>query len=224
MNNNSFLKRLLAPILVTILLVGMFLSFLHNIDKRHASVIEDIKNRRAVVLSPECREKDLSEIIFNNGYAESEKDANFIASVLVTRQKENGHLPSLYTLQKRLFGQVPASMADSCGVLAKRLQKSYENLGLDLPLLPLNKDKIKPGDGKITVSVYQKVESKKWWKKLLRFEDEIPCQDVPVRLIAHFRDSLNQPDTTIIGFILTDTKGLAVFDGLDTESSYKERL
>lgn len=220
MDKRNLFKNLLFPIVVTILLVGMFLSFLHNIDKRHASVIEDLKNRRAVVLSPDCREKDLSEIIFNNGYAESEKDANFIASVLVTRQKENGHLPSLYTLQKRLFGQVPASMADSCGVLAKRLQKSYENLGLDLPLLPLNKDKIKPGDGKITVSVYQKVESKKWWKKLLRFEDEIPCQDVPVRLIAHFRDSLNQPDTTIIGFILTDTKGLAVFDGLDTESSY----
>lgn len=220
MDKRNLFKNLLFPIIVTVLLVGMFLSFLHNIDKRHASVIEDLKNRRAVVLSPDCREKDLSEIIFNNGYAESEKDANFIASVLVTRQKENGHLPSLYTLQKRLFGQVPASMADSCGVLAKRLQKSYENLGLDLPLLPLNKDKIKPGDGKITVSVYQKVESKKWWKKLLRFEDEIPCQDVPVRLIAHFRDSLNQPDTTIIGFILTDTKGLAVFDGLDTESSY----
>lgn len=220
MDKRNLFKNLLFPIIVTVLLVGMFLSFLHNIDKRHASVIEDLKNRRAVVLSPDCREKDLSEIIFNNGYAESEKDADFIASVLVTRQKENGQLPSLYTLQKRLFGQVPASMADSCGVLAKRLQKSYENLGLDLPLLPLNKDKIKPGAGKITVSVYQKVESKKWWKKLLRFEDEIPCQDVPVRLIAHFRDSLNQPDTTIIGFILTDTKGLAVFDGLDTESSY----
>lgn len=220
MDKRNLFKNLLFPIIVTVLLVGMFLSFLHNIDKRHASVIEDLKNRRAVVLSPDCREKDLSEIIFNNGYAESEKDADFIASVLVTRQKENGQLPSLYTLQKRLFGQVPASMADSCGVLAKRLQKSYENLGLDLPLLPLNKDKIKPGAGKITVSVYQKVESKKWWKKLLKIEDEIPCQDVPVCLIAHFRDSLNQPDTTIIGYIPTDTKGLAVFDGLDTESSY----
>lgn len=220
MDKRNLFKNLLFPIIVTVLLVGMFLSFLHNIDKRHASVIEDLKNRRAVVLSPDCREKDLSEIIFNNGYAESEKDADFIASVLVTRQKENGQLPSLYTLQKRLFGQVPASMADSCGVLAKRLQKSYENLGLDLPLLPLNKDKIKPGAGKITVSVYQKVESKKWLKKLLKIEDEIPCQDVPVCLIAHFRDSLNQPDTTIIGYIPTDTKGLAVFDGLDTESSY----
>ena len=220
MNNNSFLKRLLAPVLVTILLVGMFLSFLHNIDKRHASVIEDIKNRRAVVLSPDCREKDLSEIIFNNGYAESEKDADFIASVLVNRQKENGRLPSLYTLQKRLFGQVPVSMADSCGVLTQRLRNSFKNLGQITPLLPFDKDKIKHGDAKITVSVYQKVESKQWLKKLLRIEDEIPCQDVPVQLIAHFRDSLNQPTTDTIGFIMTDSNGLAVFNGLNTEDSY----
>jgi cell division protein FtsW (lipid II flippase)/cell division protein FtsI/penicillin-binding protein 2 len=198
----------------------MFLSFLHNIDKRHASVIEELKNRRAVVLSPDCREKDLSEIIFNNGYAESEKDADFIASVLVNRQKENGQLPSLYTLQKRLFGQVPVSMADSCGVLTQRLNNSFKNLGQTTPLLPFDKDKIKQGNTKITVSVYQKVESNKWWKKLLRIEDEFPCQDVPVQLIAHFRDSLNQPSTDTIGFIMTDANGLAVFNSLNTEDSY----
>ena len=168
MNKQYHFRSLLPPIIVSIILVGMFLSFLHNIDKRHASVIEELKNRRAVVLSPDCREKDLSEIIFNNGYAESEKDADFIASVLVNRQKENGQLPSLYTLQKRLFGQVPVSMADSCGVLTQRLNNSFKNLGQTTPLLPFDKDKIKQGNTKITVSVYQKVESNKWWKKLLR--------------------------------------------------------
>lgn len=85
MDKRALLKNLLFPIIVTVLLVGMFLSFLHNIDRRHSSVIEDIKNRRAVVLSPDCKEKDLSEIIFNNGYAETEEDASFIASVLVNR-------------------------------------------------------------------------------------------------------------------------------------------
>ena len=220
MDKRALLKNLLFPIIVTVLLVGMFLSFLHNIDRRHASVIEDIKNRRAVVLSPDCKEKDLSEIIFNNGYAETEEDASFIASVLVNRQKESGRLPSLYTLQKRLFGQVPVAMADSCKVLTKRVKSSCDKLGQNTPLDSLDKERIHPGNDKITVRVYEKVESKNWLKKLLRVEDEKACENIRVQLIAHYRDSLDKPAADTIGFVLTDSEGNAVFDNLNTEDSY----
>lgn len=220
MDKRALLKNLLFPIIVTVLLVGMFLSFLHNIDRRHASVIEDIKNRRAVVLSPDCKEKDLSEIIFNNGYAETEEDASFIASVLVNRQKESGRPPSLYTLQKRLFGQVPVAMADSCKVLTKRVKSSCDNLGQNTLLDSLDRERIHPGNDKITVRVYEKVESKNWLKKLLRVEDEKACENIRVQLIAHYRDTLNKPATDTIGFVLTDSEGNAVFDNLNTEDSY----
>lgn len=220
MEKQGRFKELLPPIIVSILLVGMFLSFLRNVDKRHASVIEDIRNDRAVVLSPECDEKTLSEILYNNNYTEQKQDADFIASVLIKRQNEFGQLPSLYTLQKRLFGQVPVTMADSCKVLSNRVENSCDKLGQNASISPLDKEKIHPGNGRITVKVYEKIDSKKWWKKLLRVEDTIPCENVPVRLMAHYRDSVNEPQKDTIGFLLTNTEGYAVFDSLDTEASY----
>lgn len=220
MEKQGRFKELLPPIIVSILLVGMFLSFLRNVDKRHALVIEDIRNDRAVVLSPECDEKTLSEILYNNNYTEQKQDADFIASVLIKRQNEFGQLPSLYTLQKRLFGQVPVTMADSCKVLSNRIENSCDKLGQNASISPLDKEKIHPGNGRITVKVYEKIDSKKWWKKLLRVEDTIPCENVPVRLMAHYRDSVNEPQKDTIGFLLTNTEGYAVFDSLDTEASY----
>lgn len=213
-------KGLLPVIAVSILLMGMFHGLLNKLDKRHASVIDDIKNERAVVLSPECSEKTLSDILYNNNYTELKEDADFIASVLIKRQNELGQLPSLYTLQKRLYGQVPVAMADSCKVLSKRVEKSCDKLGQHSTLSPLDKGKIHPGNGRITVKVYEKVESKKWWKNLLKIEDEISCQDVPVQLVAHYRDSLNESQKDAIGFVLTNSEGNAVFDSLDTEASY----
>jgi hypothetical protein len=81
----------------------MFFSFLHNTDKRFAPVIDDIKNQRAIVLSPDCDTIVLSEIILNNGYAETKEDADFIASTIVHRQKELGRLPSLFDPTEKTF-------------------------------------------------------------------------------------------------------------------------
>ncbi len=227
MDNQLFPKSLVAPIVVSILLVGMFLSFLKNFDKRNESVINDIKDGRAIVLEPDCSREVLSDIIFTDGYAETKKDADFIASVLTERQKEFGTIPSLYTLQKRAFGQVPIQLADSCGVLLKQQEASYEKLGQkedgkDIVLFSYNynKDSIRTGSGRITVKVYKKTESSIWWKKWLRLEDKVPCADTPVRLLTHFRDSLNKADTSVVGYLITDSTGRVSFEGLDTKASY----
>lgn len=218
--NNT--NGLLLPLIVSILLVGMFFSFLRSFDKRNAVVNDNIKNERAIVLSADCDEKVLSEIIFNNGYAESKDDADFIASILAKRQKEYGKLPSLYTLQKRLFGQVPALLADSCGKLSTKLDYSCNKLGQNDKVFPFVKDSLRPDcNGKIVASVFDKVESPNKLKKLLKIEDKVPCPGVQVRLVTHFRDSLGQAcDPVIVGYLPTDSIGLAVFDGLDTEASY----
>lgn len=221
MGKQGRFKGLLPPIIVSTLLLGMFLSFLRNVDKRHTLVIEDINNERAVVLSPECNTKTLSEIIYNDGYAETKEDADFIASVLINRQKKEGRLPSLFALQKRAFGQVAADTAADKGVLSKKLLKSYEILGQDRKPFPLNMDSHHLGNGKMMVTVFKKVESSKWWKKLLKIEDKVPCAAVPVKLSTHFRDSLgNVCEPVVLGFDTTDSKGIVVFEGLDTAASY----
>lgn len=222
MKNQGRFKGLLPPIVISILLVGMFLAFLSNFDKRNESVIEDIQDGNAVVLSPDCDTIVLAEIIDNNGYADTLPDAVYIASVLKKRQKELGRLPSLYTLQKRAFGQVPADTAAIKKRLLTKLDKSYSILGQNDTVFSFSKDSIRSGGkAKMTVVVYKKVESDKWWKKLLKMEDTIHCKDVPVRLCAHFRDSLNKPcKPAPIGFDSTDYHGEAIFEGLDTTISY----
>lgn len=225
MDNQLFPKSLVAPVVVSILLVGMFLSFLKNLDKRNATVTDDIINERAVVLDSNCSEKVLSDIIFTDGYAETRKDADFIASVLTERQKELGTIPSLYTLQKRAFGQVPIQLADSCGVLLKQQEASYERLGQkadgeSIVLFSYSKDSVRTGNGRITVNVYKKAESSIWWKKKLRLEERVPCAGIPVRLTTHYRDSLNKARSSVIGYLTTDSTGRVSFEGLDTKASY----
>ena len=168
MNNRILFKGSVPPAIVTLILVGMFLSLMHNTNKKYKSIVEDLeKGSSTIVLSPACNEKKLSDIIFNNGYADSEDDADFIAAILIKNQKEDGRLPSLYTLQKRAFGQIPARMADSCGVLLSQLQRSYNKLGLNDTIIPFNKDSIRDGVGIIIVNVYEKIESSIWWKEKL---------------------------------------------------------
>ena len=198
-------------------MVGMFLSFLHNVEKRHASVIDDIKEGRSIVLSPDCDTVVLSNIISNNGYAETE-DAGFIAAVLRKRQEENGRLPSLYTLQKRAFGQVSADTVENCGVLSSRLKDSYKALGRTDQIFPFCKDSLPVGGkGKFVVQVFKKEESHKWWKKVLKKEDDVPTKVDTVLLRTYVRDSLNQLcDLVTVGFLPTDS----VFEGLDTTASY----
>lgn len=225
MNKQLFSNKLFAPVVVSIVLVGMFLSFLHNLDKRNASVVDDLINERTVVLDPDCSEKVLSDIIYTDGYADTKKDADFIAKVLIERQNDYGRLTSLYSLQKRFFGQVPIQMADSCKVLLKQQDASLERLGQknqgkDIVIIPYSKDSLCTGNGTITVNVYKKVESSTWWKRKLRLEDRVPCAGIPVRLATHFRDSLNNACSDIVGYLITDSIGRVSFNGLDTKASF----
>lgn len=219
MDKPSRFKGLLAPLVVTLLLVGMFYSFLRHVDKRLDVVTKSINDSTAVVLSPNCDTAVLSKIIFTNNYVETKKDADFIAATLVSRQKEEGRLPSLFILQKRAFGQVPAVMAADSGVLLKRLDASREKLGQDAILTegvidtvsPYRNDSIR--DGRIVVHVVKEdpASSRK----------KIPCESgIYVRLTIHFRDSLNQASSAVLGYACTDAKGVAVFDHLVTAASY----
>ncbi len=219
MNRRSPIKELLPPIIVSVVLVGLFISLLHNVDRRNASVVADIENKRAVVLSPGCDTSLLSEIIYNDGYAETKEDADFIASVLVERQKKKGRLPSLFTLQKRAFGQVKADTAAAEGVLPLKLKTSYDKIGQNDTVFPFE-EPIHGGIGKMTVKVYKKKPSEKWWKRMMKMEDNDPCKVDTVLLTTYYRDSLNAPCPAAVGFLPTDSLGVAVFCGLDTAASY----
>lgn len=230
MKNQGRFKGLLPPIVISILLVGMFLTFLSNFDKRNESVIKDIQDGNAIVLSPDCDTIVLAEIIDNNGYADTLPDAVYIASVLKKRQKELGRLPSLYTLQKRAFGQVPADTVAQNGFLQQKLQASRKRLFQNVKVPQYCKDSF-PDEwgGKIIVTVFEKKESENWWKKKLKIEDQVPCRVDTVVLITHYRDSLGKASFDTLGYLpmapmverhKKDTTYKAIFENLDINASY----
>lgn len=222
--------KIIAPFIISILLVGMFLSFLFNFDKRYSDVVNDLQEERAIVLEPNFNEEVLSKIIYNDGYAETSSDAKFITSILAQRQKDNGQLASLYTLQKRAHGQVPILLADSCKAMNSQRLASLEKIGQNdtyfAEFIEKKEHLYSPDDtsytgvGKMKVFVYKKKESSVWWKKILKIEDKVACEGVPVRLTSHFRDSLNHASSAIVGFRTTDSTGVVYFEKLNIGDSY----
>lgn len=205
-------RGLLPPIIVTIVMGVMFLSYLSHVSDELTSVSKEIKNKHAVVLDKTCAINVLSDIICNNGYSETKSDADFIAEVLIRRQEEMGRLPNLYALQKRDIGQVSASLVDSCRVLVSRHNESCDNLGQNDSIFPFVVDSAYGArGGKIMAKVYKKVTSS---SKI------IPCKDVPVRITSHFRDTLGLACSEVLGYAVTDSQGVAVFDVLNTQLSY----
>lgn len=221
MKSKGYFWKLAAPSVVSLVLIGMFIALLSRVDDRLSSVKEDLNNGRSIVLNPDCEHKLLSEIIFNNGYAETNRDADFIASILIERQNEYGRLSSLYSLQKRKQGQVRMSQIDSSSVMNSQREASIKRLGQDENMMAFCKDSLAPGgNGKIVVKVFSKEESHTRLNKLFNIDNKIPCTGVPVRLTTHFRDSSNQAKSIVVGYVLTDSTGVAVFDGLDMGESY----
>lgn len=221
MRRKSIFVNFAAVIVATLALLWLRHSMLSNLDGRFDNVTEDYANGIAVNLSSDTDKEALSAVILNNMYAENKKDADFIAGVIVERLKD-GDFPYLYVLQKRKYGQVPAVMADSCEVLSEIYKKSCEDLGQIESY-----DEYKPTgqcSGKIKVIVTTPVDVdsmsrvKKFFAKM--FPKKVPCVGDTVRLLKYYRDSLSVVQTDTLGFLLTDSTGVALFEGLDTSASY----
>lgn len=202
-------------ILATIVLLNLYASYVNNTKERFDKIKASIDEGTTIVLCPDANKESLRRIIYENGYCDSIKDAEFIADTLIERQRHE-RLKSLFSLQKREIGQVLAHDADSYHVLDTILSISRDNLGLENNntfdyVIPAN-----CGSDSITVMVERELE--KTSKFQLR-TSRIKCCNVPVRLQLHHRnDSLESPMT--LGFGWTDENGIVVFRGLFADSSY----
>ena len=201
-----------AMLISTTLLCGMLIIFFCNLKSRFNAVEEGYKNKKVVNLSTSISEEDISAILLNNKYIGNEQDANFIADTLAARLHRNLEYPNLYYLQKRVYGKVPALVADSANVLTNVLENSYKAIGLDslIQSIPLNtllcNNNLKCGEGIITVQLYS--------EELQNYADAI------VVLREYYIDSLNYAKDSILGYAKTDSMGTAVFSGLDKNRAY----
>lgn len=212
-----------AMVASTLILCGMFILYLHNLSPQLKKVEEDYKEAYAINLSSETDKQQLSQILITNGYVANQHDADYVADSIVARLKRGILYTNLYYLQKRDYGQVPAMVAEKEGVLTNKLKLSYEELGLtdslpetDSLVTKLNLGR-KGGDGKITVRVYEKQSRGKVRDRLLGAK-KIFRKDVLVCLREYYVDSVEHTD--VVGYAKTDSKGRAVFTGLDRTCGY----
>lgn len=214
----TFLKRfgVIPVLLVTLVLIRMFSSYLTNLKDDLSEINKDIKEGTTVVLSPDTDIELLSKVIYENGYCDSLSDAGFIASTLVERQKE-GRLPSLFSLQKRDVGQIPATIADSLNVLSSILYASRERIGLTNGSETEYDPSVFGGSDSIVVVIERELEktTTNWFRTTKE-----RCEGVPVRLLLHYHDSLRSPQIDTLGFGFTNEDGTVVFRGLFNDSSY----
>lgn len=212
---NTFRKY--AVLLATLLLCGLFVSLLLNKRQYFREVEDNYANHRSINLQKGISVNDLSALLLRNGYVANDSDAFLIADTVAARL-ERFRFPTLYHLQKRAYGQIPASVADSVGRLTKKLERSYEAIGQtnDVPLLSESGSELNidngnhsVNNGKIFVQVYSK--------------DGVPCSDVAVRLTEYYKDSVEgkpMGHESVIGYAKTDSLGRAVFTGLDYSRGY----
>lgn len=212
-----------AMVASTLILCGMFILYLHNLSPQLKKVEEDYKEAYAINLSSETDKQQLSQILITNGYVANQHDADYVADSIVARLKRGILYTNLYYLQKRDYGQVPAMVAEKEGVLTNKLKLSHEELGLtdslpetDSLVTKLNLGR-KGGDGKITVRLYEKQSRGKVRDRLLGAK-KIFRKDVLVCLREYYVDSVEHTD--VVGYAKTDSKGRAVFTGLDRTCGY----
>lgn len=205
---NTFRKY--AILCSTLVLCGLFLVFLHNLNPQFQKTETDYKEHRAVNLSGNTSKTELADLLFNNGYVDSTKDAAYIADTLVERLKRHEY-PNLYHLQKRAYGKVPRMVADSIGVLKDLIEISDSLVGLkdNLPspnTLPVvwNKND-KDCDGELTI--------------IIKSKDGSNLGDVLVRVEEHYLQA-DSVITGVIGYVKTDSNGIAQIKGLDRNKGY----
>ena len=199
-----------SVLIATVALLALLFVFFNNLDGRFKKVESDYKAGRAINLSGATNPDSLSMLLVNHGYVDNTEDADYIAQTLVQRAKQDKY-NYLYILQKRKYGQVPASEAESLGRLTKQLEASSKRLGQDteLPALSSLEHTLDLGNadgGKITVVVKDDTIAK--------------CASVVVRLTEHYADTLGLAYTKVLGYATTDASGKAYFTGLDKNKAY----
>ena len=201
--------RKYAILCSTLVLCGMLSIFLQNLSPQFEKTETDYKEHRAVNLSAETTKTELSELLYNNGYVANERDAAYIADTLVKRLKRLEY-PNLYYLQKRAYGKVPMVVAGSDSVLINKVENSNELIGL--------KDSIPSSELLSSVLTLDSVNGVGKLMVVIKSENKANCGGVVVRLIAHYLRADSIAADTV--FMKTDSSGVAVADGLDTDKGY----
>ena len=231
-----------AMVFVTVVLCLGFFTLYGNLKNRFQTVEDRYKNETALNLNQETDTADLSAILIKGSYISDEKDAEFIARHIIKTLNERKELPNLGELNKNAY-RVSALLADAEGGvgLKLRVNGSLAVLGITdeveenysrLKEIPHTLLVENGGKCRMEVTVQQpdaKLSGITGYLKKAVNKDKKPAENVLVRLKKHYyitrfdkktKETVTEVAADIIGYALTDSKGIAVFAGLSDTCHY----
>jgi len=223
MNNTTRRIERVSLVVVTIVLGLFFLILRSNYSDKFERVDENYKNQTTVNLDRAFDPQLLARVLVEGDYIPDDTSALFIAHH-IKKLVEEKPLPNLGELKKR-GALISVSEIDTLGgqYLKTRVNESRKQLRNTDALLKIAADNpYHPQGGHCAIKVkVQEFDSTAnfIWKALDKNIKAVPA--VLVQLTEHFYDSItNAPDTSILGYVMTDNKGIAVFDSLKADGYY----
>lgn len=216
--------------LVFAILIACYLGLSNNKSDAFEIINEQYENKIAVNLDKNLNPRHLAAVLYNNGYVNTQKDADFI-SEFITRKLKNDTVPqTLSELDKRMW-QIPQVLIEKKGTedLQHRLGNTQANTGWTEDIDSFYQTQclhshVNVGDGEdgmMTVIVKDpKPDSLiTWWDKVCKTQ-AVPSKGVVVQLKKYSENESNTPYEKVIAYAQTDENGKAYFEGLAADSSY----
>lgn len=216
--------------LVFAILIVCYLGLNNNKSDAFEKINEQYENKIAVNLDKNLKPRHLSAVLYNNGYVNTQEDADFLAEFITLKLKNDTVPQALSDLEKRMW-QIPQALIEQKGTdyLRKRLANTQANTGwtedidsfYQAQCLPTHVNVGDGEDGMMTVIVKDpKPDSLITWQDKLRRTKALPSKGVVVQLKKYSKNESNTPDEKVIAYAQTDENGKAYFEGLAADSSY----
>jgi len=218
-------------VIITIVLCLAFFVLRSNQKEQFAKINTNYEEKTAVNLSKDFEPQTLANLLVEHNYIPDDTSALVIANHIKSKLAEGKTLPNLGELNKRTF-RIPASYIDSLGgsYLKNRVKNLRELLGITGPLpttaenaFDLKKIAGDPGSRKenceITVKVQEFDSTANWLLKKMD-KNLIAVPNVLIQIKEHHYDSISNAQEIIIGYAMTNEKGIAVFKGLNADGYY----
>lgn len=199
-----------AMLISTLLLCGLLFLFLNNLRSDFKQTEENYNCQRTVNLSKDLSTAELSNVLLTNNYVGTRKEAELAADSITARLNRGLKYSNLYYLQKRAYGKIPATVADSLHVFTAKLDRSKEAIGLGnaLPVADSLKkeNNLGQGDGSIAIKLFT--------------EENQSLSDAIVMLTEYYYDSLHRACADTVAYVKTDSLGEVIFTGLNKAHGY----
>lgn len=125
-------KALAAYILTALVFILGAISLYNNLEPQLNEATDAIKNGEALVLKKGIDRKKLSDRLYNGGYLDNRKDADFVASRLKKYLDTHGSIPNLGSLLKPdLKVTADTALAEGGEGFDTRIKRDLEKLGKD---------------------------------------------------------------------------------------------